>query len=200
MRIVHGLEALLFVADSPATPEELARALGVPIYEVEEGLEKLGGRLHHTSALQLVKIAGGYQLCTKAEFAEAIARFTSPQNNNKLSRSLMEVLAVVAYKQPITQAELDDVRGVDSSYGLRQLVERRLVCEIGRRATPGRPILFGTTQQFLHAFNLESLEALPVVGFQADGLPAPVGADQNPDQPSLLASDADEAATGSFLS
>ncbi len=198
MRIVHGLEALLFVADSPATPEELARALGVPIYEVEEGLEKLGGRLHHTSALQLVKIAGGYQLCTKPEYAEAIARFTSPQST-KLSRSLMEVLAVVAYKQPITQAELDDIRGVDSSYGLKQLVERRLVCEIGRKASPGRPILFGTTQQFLHAFNLQSLEELPVVGFEADGLPAPVGTDQEPEQPSLLDDSSDDK-SGTFLS
>lgn len=185
MRLVLALEALLFVADSPATPDELAKALGVPVFEVEEALEKLGGRLHHTSALQLVRIAGGYQVCTKPEFAEAIAKFTQPQTH-KLSRSLMEVLAVIAYKQPITLAELDDVRGVDSGYGVRQLVERRLVCEIGRRSTPGRPILFGTTQQFLHAFNLQSLEDLPVVNFESDNLPKAIGMEQPPDQPSLL--------------
>jgi segregation and condensation protein B len=98
----------------------------------------------------------------------------------------MEVLAVVAYKQPITLAELEEVRGVDSGYGVRQLVERRLVCEIGRRSTPGRPVLYGTTQQFLHAFNLQSLEDLPVIGFEAQGLPSMVGLDQPPEQPSLL--------------
>lgn len=185
MRIVQALEALLFVADSPATPEELAKALNVPVFEVEESLEKLGGKLHHTSALQLVRIAGGYQLCTKPEFAEAVARFTQPQSS-KLSRSLMEVLAVVAYKQPITLAELEEVRGVDSGYGVRQLVERRLVCEIGRRTTPGRPVDYGTTQQFLHAFNLQSLEDLPVVGFQSDALPEQIGREVPPEQPSLL--------------
>lgn len=185
MRLAQALEALLFVADSPATPEELARALGVPIFEVEEALEKLGGRLHHTSALQLVRIAGGYQLCTKPEFAEPVARFTQPQGS-KLSRSLMEVLAVVAYKQPVTLAELEQVRGVDSGYGIRQLVDRRLVCEIGRRSTPGRPAEFGTTQQFLHAFNLQSLEDLPVVNFESPMLPQAVGTAEPPDQPSLL--------------
>jgi len=185
MRLVQALEALLFVADSPATPEELAKALGVPTFEVEESLEKLGGRLHHTSALQLVRIAGGYQLCTKPEFAEPIARFTQPQTS-KLSRSLMEVLAVIAYKQPITLAELEEVRGVDSGYGVRQLVERRLVCEIGRRSTPGRPVDYGTTQQFLHAFNLQSLEELPVVNFESHALPKTIGTEQPPEQPSLL--------------
>lgn len=185
MRVVQALEALLFVADSPATPEELAKALSVPIFEVEEGLEKLGGKLQHTSALQLVRIAGGYQLCTKPEFAEAVARFTQPQGS-KLSRSLMEVLAVVAYKQPITLGELEEVRGVDSGYGVRQLVERRLVCEIGRKSTPGRPVLYGTTQQFLHAFNLQSLEELPVLNFESQLLPEQIGRDVPPDQPSLL--------------
>ncbi|MFM9873849.1 MAG: SMC-Scp complex subunit ScpB [Fimbriimonadaceae bacterium] len=191
MRLVQALEALLFVADSPANPEELAKALGVPTFEVEEALEKLGGRLHHTSALQLVRIAGGYQLCTKPEFAGPIARFTQPQTS-KLSRSLMEVLAIVAYKQPITLAELEEVRGVDSGYGVRQLVERRLVCEIGRRTTPGRPVDYGTTQQFLHAFNLQSLQELPVVNFETHQLPKPIGLDQDPDQPSLLDQDSNE--------
>lgn len=189
MRLIQALEALLFVADSPATPEELARALGVPVFEVEEALEKLGGRLHHTSALQLVRIAGGYQLCTKPEYAEAVARFTQPQGS-KLSRSLMEVLAVIAYKQPVTLAELEQVRGVDSGYGVRQLVERRLVCENGRRTTPGRPVEYGTTQQFLHAFNLQSLEDLPVVNFESAILPKAVGTSEPPDQPSLLDAEA----------
>lgn len=174
---------MLFVADSPATPEELAQAIGVPTYEVEEGLEKLGGRYIHTSALQLVRIAGGYQICTKPEYAEIVTRFLRPQQQ-KLSRSLMEVLAVIAYKQPITIAEVDEVRGVESSYGVRQLVERRLACEVGRRSTPGRPVLYGTTQQFLHTFNLQSLDDLPRIMGDAD-IAEMVGQGIPPEQPAL---------------
>ncbi|MCW5937611.1 MAG: SMC-Scp complex subunit ScpB [Fimbriimonadaceae bacterium] len=160
MNVQRAVEALLFMADSPASPEELARAIGVAVYAVEEALEKLGGRLHHESGLQLLRIAGGYQLCTKPEYAEAVARFTQPQQH-RMSRSLMEVLAIVAYQQPVTTAEIDSVRGVDSSYAIRQLVERRLITEVGRKKSPGRPMLYGTTQQFLHAFKLDDLSALP---------------------------------------
>ena len=181
MSVSRTLEALLFVADSPTTPEQFARAMGVPVFEIEEALEKLGGRFHHDSALQLIKIAGGYQLCTKAEFAEAVARFTQPQRN-RLSRSLLETLAVIAYQQPVTLAEIDSVRGVASSYSVRQLIERRLVPEVGRRPSPGRPTLYGTSQQFLHSFRLDSLEDLPSL----EGvLPITVGATLPPDQPTL---------------
>jgi segregation and condensation protein B len=171
----------LFVADSPTTPEQFAQAMGVPVREVEEALEKLGGRYHHDSALQIIKIAGGYQICTKPEHADAIARFAQPQRN-RLSRSLLETLAVVAYQQPVTLAEIDAVRGVDSSYAVRQLTERRLVTEVGRRPTPGRPTLFGTTQQFLHTFRLDSLDDLPPLD---QALPVTVGESQPPVQPAL---------------
>ena len=172
------------MADSPATPEELAQSIGCPVYEVEDALEKLGGKYHHTSSLQLVRIAGGYQLCTKPEYADIVTRFLKPAPH-KLSRSLMEVLAVVAYKQPITTAEIEQIRGVSSEYGLRQLVEKRLVCEVGRRHTPGRPVLYGTSQQFLHTFNLQSLEDLPKLGIDDEVLAKAIGLNVPPDQPSL---------------
>lgn len=161
----------------------MAEALQVPVFEVEEALEKLGGRLTHGSGLQLIRIAGGYQLCTKPEYAGLLARYLQPQPH-KLSRSLMEVLAIVAYRQPITAAEVDAIRGVQSDYGLRQLVEKRLICEVGRKSAPGRPLLYGTTQQFLHAFNLNSLEELPEVGFLGPEIQS-IGSDVPPDQPSL---------------
>lgn len=154
------------------------------MYEVEEALEKLGGKFHHTSALQLVRIAGGYQLCTKPDYASVVSKFLQPQPH-KLSRSLMEVLAVVAYRQPITVAEIEEVRGVSSEYGLRQLVEKRLVCDVGRKHSPGRPVLYGTTQQFLHTFNLQSLEDLPTLDIDQKLLGEAVGTDQPADQPSL---------------
>ncbi len=180
---MKALEALLFVAESPVTAEELASVIGVPVFEVEDSLEKFGGRLTHNSSLQLVKIAGGYQMCTKPEYADVVTKFLQPQKH-KLSRSLMEVLAIVAYRQPVTAAEIDAVRGVQSDYGLRQLVDKRLLCEHGRKAAPGRPVLYGTTQQFLHVFNLESLADLPDLGFGHAVLDA-VGTHLPPDQPAL---------------
>jgi segregation and condensation protein B len=178
----RALEAVLFAADAPATVAELAQAVDVPPYVVEEALERLGGRLHHQSGLQLVRIAGGYQLCTKPEYASRVARLLKPRRN-RLTRSQLEVLAIVAYQQPVTLAEIEDVRGVDSSHTVRLLADRRLIGEVGRKQAPGRPVLWGTTQHFLHQFNLEDLSALPPV--QA-GMAATVGASRPPDQAALL--------------
>ncbi|MBX3118902.1 MAG: SMC-Scp complex subunit ScpB [Fimbriimonadaceae bacterium] len=158
--IVDSLEAILFVADSPVALEVLARELGVTQGQVSQALEILAERLHANGSIQLVELAGGFQLSTKPEFAELIGSFLSPQRQ-KLSRSLMEVLAIVAYKQPVTMGDVEKVRGVQSDYSIRALLERRLIREVGRKIAPGRPVLYGTTQQFLHQFNLKALDQLP---------------------------------------
>jgi segregation and condensation protein B len=163
---IDVMEALLFVADSPATVEELAAAAELTAGQVEQALEILEAHLDEKGPIQLVKIAGGYQLCTKPQFAAAVGRLLKPQGH-KLSRSLMEVLAVVAYRQPITIAEVDEVRGVQSDYGIRALLERRLIEEVGRKQTPGRPIMYGTSDEFLHQFKLEDLSQLPQVAPEA---------------------------------
>jgi segregation and condensation protein B len=160
--LVDAVFALLFVADSPATAELIGLALDRTEGQVEQALELLEKRLAETGPLQLVKLAGGWQLATRSEYAEAIAHFLRPQRQ-RLSRSLMEVLAIVAYRQPITLAEIDQARGVQSDYSLKQLVERRLVQDVGRKPVPGRPVLYGTTQQFLHQFNLNDLTQLPKI-------------------------------------
>jgi segregation and condensation protein B len=157
---VDAVYALLFVADSPATTPNLAMALGFTEGQVEQALEILEAKLEDEGPIQLVRLAGGYQLSTKPEHAQAVSNFLKPQRQ-RLSRSLMEVLAIVAYKQPLTMAELDAIRGVQSDYSLKALQERRLVQEVGRKKTPGRPLLYGTTQQFLHQFNLNTLNELP---------------------------------------
>ena len=167
MSLIREVEALLFVADAPTPPKILANALQATEAEIDQAVRDLNARLQET-ALQVIRIAGGFQLCTRPDFAEKIATFLKPQRQ-KLSRSLMEVLAIVAYKQPITMAEIDAVRGVQSDYGARALLERRLIHEVGRRPTPGRPLLYGTTQQFLHQFNLHDLSQLPAL---EAGLPA----------------------------
>lgn len=162
---VDAVYALLFVADAPATAKSLAEALGYSEGGVEQALDLLEERLQE-GPIQLVRLAGGYQLATKPEYAEAISAFLKPQRQ-RLSRSLMEVLAIIAYKQPLTMAELDQIRGVQSDYSVKSLLERRLVQEVGRKKTPGRPVLYGTTAQFLHQFNLEDLNQLPKLDFEA---------------------------------
>lgn len=162
MEIVDAVEAILFVADAPVPLEQLARSLQAAEGQAEQALEILADRLERHGALQVIRIAGGYQLCTKQAHAELVADFLKPQRQ-RLSRSLLEVLAIVAYRQPLTLAEIEEVRGVQSDYSARALLERRLIHEVGRRRAPGRPVLYGTTQQFLHQFKLNGLEDLPAL-------------------------------------
>jgi len=123
-------------------------------------MEILEARLEEQGSLRLAKLAGGYQLCTKPEYANLIAAFLKPQRQ-RLSKSLLEVLAIVAYRQPITMGEIEQVRGVQSDYSVRVLMERRLIRDVGRKKVPGRPVLYGTTQEFLHQFKLNDLKELP---------------------------------------
>lgn len=160
MEIVDSVMALLFVADEPVPSALMARTLNAGEGQVEQAVEILQERLSGGGPLQVIKLAGGWQLCTRPECADIVAAFLKPQRQ-RLGRSLMEVLAIVAYRQPITLAEIDLARGVQSDYSVRQLLERRLVEEVGRKQAPGRPVLYGTTQQFLHQFGLNDLQQLP---------------------------------------
>lgn len=159
-QIVDSLEALLFVAEQPVEAKALATALQVPEGAVEQALEILEARLEEQGSLRLARLAGGYQLCTKPEYAALIAAFLKPQRQ-RLSKSLLEVLAVIAYQQPMTLAEIEQVRGVQSDYSVRMLMERKLIREVGRKPVPGRPVLYGTTPEFLHQFKLSDLADLP---------------------------------------
>lgn len=175
--VVDKLEALLFVANAPATLADLAIAVGAPEGAIEQALELLERRMDTSGAIQLVRLAGGYQLSTKSEYSEVIAAFLKPQNK-RLSRSAMEVLAIVAYKQPMTIGDVEEIRGVQSDYGVRVLLERNLIQEVGRKPTPGRPLLYGTTQEFLHRFNLNDVKELPPL--EVDALLAKKWADSAP--------------------
>lgn len=169
MSLTDQLEALLFVADQPASTKSLSAALQVTEGQVEQALEILEARLEERGSLCLAKLAGGFQLCTKPEFAPIVATFLKPQRQ-RLSKSLLEVLAIVAYKQPITMAEIEEVRGVQSDYSVRALVDRRLIQDVGRKKVPGRPMLYGTTPEFLHQFKLDSLRQLPNLEVEGDVL------------------------------
>lgn len=183
MNRLAALEAALFAADTPLSAEALADALDVPVFQVEEDMERLARRLGPDSGLQIVRIAGGYQLATKPEFASLVARITKPQTG-RLTRAQLEVLAIVAYQQPITIPEIDGVRGVQSDYTVRQLADRRLITDAGRRDSPGRPVLYATTLNFLHLFNLDSLSELPDLALR-DGDMMAIGPRTTDDQPAL---------------
>jgi len=157
---VEALYAVLFVADSPVTLSQLAQALELTEGQTAQALEILRDRLSKDEVLQLIEIAGGWQLTTRPEYAPILARFLRPQKQ-RLSRSLMEVLAIIAYRQPTTVTEIEQVRGVQSDYAVRALMERRLIEERGRRQTPGRPVLYGTSPEFLHQFKMKDLAELP---------------------------------------
>jgi len=114
--------------------------------------------------LQIQEVAGGYQLCTRPAYGGYVQRLLRMDELEPLTRATLEVLAIVAYRQPMTRAELDAVRGVQSVYHLVKLQDRRLIREVGRRPGPGRPILYGTTEGFLRYFGLRDLGALPPLG------------------------------------
>lgn len=167
MSLGDRIYALLFVTDSPLSSRSIAEVLEIDSETVERHLVDLGHGLAERGPLMLVRVAGGYQLVTKPEVADDISKLLKPQRQ-RMSKSLMEVLAIIAYRQPITMAEIESVRGVQSDYGVRALLERRLIREVGRKRAPGRPLLYGTTQQFMHHFQLESLSELPSIA-----LPSP---------------------------
>ena len=158
------LEAYLFVATEPIQPAEIGRLLGVEAVAVEEALEDVTNAYARriNSGLHVVRIAGGYQMATRPAMAEGVARLlAAPGQKGRLSKPALETLAIIAYQQPVTQAEIEAVRGVNADAVLKTLAERRLVQETGRREVPGRPFLYGTTPDFLHYFGLHTLEDLP---------------------------------------
>lgn len=158
-RLSQALECLLFVATEPVPMKTLVEVLREDEQCLQHALRLLEDRLQE-SGLQLVQVAGGYQLCTRPEFAEVVARYLQPQPS-KLSRAALETVAIVAYRQPITLPEIEAIRGVQSDGVVRTLLQRGLIQEVGRKQTAGRPVLYGTTPQFLHYFGLNSLEDLP---------------------------------------
>lgn len=155
------LEALLFVAPSPVSVHQLAEAIGVSTEEVEQGLRKLSLTFQQDRGLRIQFFQGRYQLTTPAELASLVEKFLGLEATSRLSRAALETLAIIAYRQPITRPGIDAVRGVNSDGVLKSLLSKGLVQEIGRAEGPGRPILYGTTMDFLQHFGLNSLDDLP---------------------------------------
>ncbi|MGD2272484.1 MAG: SMC-Scp complex subunit ScpB [Desulfobacterales bacterium] len=160
--IKHIIESLLFVAEEPLTIERIRNIIAVVTPdEVRSALAALsdeytsrGGGFH------LREVAGGYQLRTRPEFTQWIKRLLQPKQQ-RLSKPALETLAIIAYKQPIMRSDVEYIRGVDCGGILRMLLERKLIRILGRKELPGRPMIYGTTRQFLEVFDLKDLTDLP---------------------------------------
>ena len=161
-RLEPAIEALLFSSDQPLPIPLLAEALETATEEVVEGLNRLG-RLYaeREAGVELREIAGGWMIVTTAEQAEWVGRMLRGKRRMRLSRAALETMAIIAYKQPVTKSEVEAIRGVDSSGVLATLLERNLVTSRGRSKVVGRPLLYGTTQEFLEYFGLRDLTELP---------------------------------------
>ena len=157
------VEALLFVSVEPLPLARLVSVLGnVSKAEVEQALSSIQFQLDQEGrGIQLVKVAGGYRFATKPEYAPWLKRLDKARAAQRLSRSALESLAIIAYKQPVVRAEIEEIRGVETSGVLRTLLERKLVRIVGRKDVPGRPIMYGTTKFFLEHFGLQDLTQLP---------------------------------------
>lgn len=157
-----AIEALLFSSDQPVSLNLLSEALDTPPEAVAEGLAELGEAYRSRSAgVELREIAGGYLLVTTPDQAEWVGRLLRGKRRMRLSRAALETMAIIAYKQPVTKSEVEAIRGVDSSGVLATLLERNLVTIRGRSKVVGRPLLYGTTQEFLEYFGLRDLSELP---------------------------------------
>ncbi len=154
------LEALLFVAPGAVSPAQLAEALGVPQARVRHGLKALEAQ-YQARGLRLQWHRNRVQLTTAPEVAGEVERFLGLEASASLSRAALETLAIIAYKQPITRPQIDAIRGVNSDGVLKNLLSKGLIEELGRAEGPGRPILYGTTADFLGQFGLTSLDELP---------------------------------------
>lgn len=157
------IESILFASGDVVSLKNLAYALGTDIKTAECALNNLADKYHYEKrGIKIIQVGEGYQMCTNDEYYDYIKKlYKSPVRRN-LSVTLLETLAIIAYKQPITKSAIEEIRGVNADHAVNRLVEYELVEEKGRADTPGRPILFGTTDEFLRHFGFSNLSAMPI--------------------------------------
>lgn len=162
------IESLIFAADAPIGLEEirdcLEESFGLQFHqeELEKTLENIKEKYHRdTFPFEIVEISGGYQFLTKGAYHNTVGIYLKQTTKKRLSRSALETLSIIAYKQPVTKVELEKIRGVNCDYAIQKLLEKELVSIIGRSDGPGRALLYGTSPKFMDYFGLKSLDDLP---------------------------------------
>ena len=160
--IESAIESILFVSGEPVKTARIAEVLEVETSEIDAASERIRDRLaFERRGIRLVKLDGALQLCSSPEFADYVRHAIEVRKPSQLSVSALEVLAIIAYFQPVTKSYVEQIRGVHSSYTIAQLVEKGFVEPCGKLAVPGRPVIYRTTYEFLRTFGLESLSDLP---------------------------------------
>ena len=193
------LEALIFASPEPLTPKAIFKLLDTePKEDIEAALASLRADYERPGGLQLVEVAGGYQIVTRSDLHEWVRRLFHERTSQKLSVQALETLAVIAYRQPVTALEITEIRGTSSSSGvLNTLLERHLIKIVGRKQVVGRPFMYATTKEFLIRFGLKDTNDLPKVEDMAEalGLEAPLLVEQLPadDQLPLDEPESDDA-------
>jgi segregation and condensation protein B len=186
--LMNHVEAMIFCAPAPVYAEDLRMCLtemlatDIAMTDIQAALEGLKERYNRDdTALQLVAVAGGYQLLTKPAYHQSVALLLKNTSKKRLSQAALETLAIIAYKQPVTKAQIEQIRGVACDYALQKLLEKELIEIRGKSDAPGRPLLYGTSNAFMQYFNLNDLKDLP----QPKDLP------QQDDSQNLLQSELD---------
>ncbi|WP_209796809.1 SMC-Scp complex subunit ScpB [Clostridium moniliforme] len=157
-----AIEAVLFVTGEPLSLRDIAINLEITPKYAEEILgEMMLDYEVSNRGIKLITLNGSYQLVTKREYSDYIQKLLKKNRRQSLSQASLESLAIICYKQPITRVDIDEIRGVKSDSAIQKLIERELICEVGRLEVPGRPILYGTTDEFLRQFGLSGLDELP---------------------------------------
>lgn len=163
-KLENMLEAVLFAVGEPIEIERLSQALEIDELILEQGLSNLQAKYEEAEGgLRLLKLENKYQLCSCKEFADEIRKVLEVKRNTPLSQAAFEVLAIIAYNQPVTKSFVEQIRGVDCSGVIASLCQKQLIEERGRLDLPGRPLIYGTTSNFLRCFSLSSLEDLPKI-------------------------------------
>lgn len=158
------IEAVLFTMGGSVELSRIAKALEEPEETVRQTIEEMRKRYEKEDrGIKIIELEGAYQMCTKAEAYDYLIRIAKQPKKQALSDVLLETLSIIAYRQPVTKMEIEKIRGVKSDHAVNKLVEYNLACEVGRLDAPGRPLLFGTTEEFLRRFSVPSLDDLPSV-------------------------------------
>jgi segregation and condensation protein B len=162
IELMAACEALIFTADEPVPTKILSEVLGEEQEAVRSAIEQLVAEYgERDGGLQIREVAGGWQLCTRPTFHEEVRRFLRTRPSAKLSIAGLETLAVIAYKQPVTVPEILEIRGVQSASAIKTLLDKRLIVAKGRKETVGKPMMYGTSKDFLLQFGLKDLDELP---------------------------------------
>ena len=162
--LLAHVEAILFTMGESVEVSRIAEALGYDVETVLNVINNLKERYEDESfGVKILELDGSFQMCTKPSMYESIIKITNVPRKIVLTDVLLETLSIIAYKQPITKQEIESIRGVNSDHSVNKLMEYNLICEVGRKNAPGRPCMFGTTEEFLRNFGISSLDELPLI-------------------------------------